>query len=85
MITLDIEMPVMDGHKTLASIRAIEGENGIFGLDGVKVVMSTTVDDPHDIFSAFNEGCEAYVKKIDMKTKLVQEINGLGLKTPQTV
>jgi len=85
LVTLDIEMPVMNGHETLAMIRAIEEKNGILGLDGVKVVMSTSREDSQHIFSAFNEGCEAYVKKIDMEKKLVEEIKKLGIKTPQTV
>jgi CheY-like chemotaxis protein len=85
LVTLDIEMPVMNGHEALASIRAIEEKNGILGLDGVKVVMSTSLEDSQHIFTAFNEGCEAYVKKIDMEKKLVEEIKKLGIKTPQTV
>lgn len=85
LVTLDIEMPVMNGHEALAMIRDIEEKKGIFGLDGVKVVMSTSLEDSQDIFSAFKEGCEAYVKKIDMEKKLVDEIKKLGIKTPQTV
>ena len=85
LVTLDIEMPVMNGHEMLALIRAIEEQRGILGLEGVKVIMSTSIDDTKDIFSAFNEGCEAYVKKIDMEKKLVEEIKKLGIKTPQTV
>ncbi len=85
LVTLDIEMPVMNGHETLAMIRDIEEQNGIMGLDGVKVVMSTSLEDSKHIFSAFNEGCEAYVKKIEMEMKLVEEIKKLGFKIPQTV
>jgi CheY-like chemotaxis protein len=85
LVTLDIEMPIMNGHETLAMIRSIEEQNGILGLDGIKVVMSTSLDDSQHIFSAFKEGCEAYVKKIDMEKKLVEEIKKLGIKTPQAV
>lgn len=85
LVTLDIEMPVMNGHETLAMIREIEEEHGIRGLDGVKVIMSTSLEDSQHIFSAFKEGCEAYVKKIDMKTKLVEEIHKLGIEIPQIV
>jgi CheY-like chemotaxis protein len=85
LVTLDIEMPIMNGHETLAMIRDIEKEHGIRGLDGVKVVMSTSLEDSQHIFSAFKEGCEAYVKKIDMEKKLVEEIEKLGIKVPQSV
>ncbi len=85
LVSLDIEMPVMNGHETLAMIRNIEEQNAISGLDGVKVVMTTSLEDSQHVFSAFKEGCEAYVKKIDMDKKLVEEIKKLGIKTPQTV
>ena len=75
----------MNGHETLAMIRDIEAKKGILGLDGVKVVMTTSLEDSQHIFSSFNEGCEAYVKKIDMEKKLVEEIKKLGIKTPQAV
>jgi len=85
LVTLDIEMPVMNGHEMLAAMRSIEQQKGICGLDGVKVVMSSSLEDSQHIFSAFKGGCEAYVKKIDMEKKLVEEIKKLGLKIPQTV
>ncbi|MBW8036629.1 MAG: response regulator [Planctomycetes bacterium] len=84
LVTLDIEMPIMNGHETLERIRKIEKHHKIEGLDGVKVVMSTSLDDSKNVFSAFREGCEAYVPKNHMKDKLVEEIKNLGIKTPQT-
>ena len=85
LVTLDIEMPIMNGHETLEMIRRIEKHHRIEGLDGVKIVMSTSIEDSKNVFSAFKEGCEAYVPKHRMKDKLVEEIRNLGIKTPQTV
>ncbi len=84
LVTLDIEMPIMNGHETLEMIRKLEKHHNIEGLDGVKVVMSTSLDDSKNVFSAFNEGCEAYVPKSQMKDKLIDEIKNLGITTPQT-
>lgn len=79
LITLDINMPEMNGHQTLEAIRKFEEENAIQGLDGVKVIMLTPEGDSKHIFSAFREGCEAYVTKSGMGEKLLDEIAKLGL------
>jgi len=81
LVCLDIMMPEMDGRETLEAIRAIEADYGIGGLDGAKVIMTTALDDSQDIFSAFREGCEAYVVKPVRKEKLLGEIRKLGLLT----
>ncbi len=78
-VTLDINMPEMNGHQTLEAIRKFEGENGIQGLDGVKVIMLTSEGDSKHVFSAFRQGCEAYVTKSGMGEKLLDEIAKLGL------
>ncbi len=79
LITLDINMPRMNGHETLEAIRQYEEDNGVSGLDGVKIVMTTSEDDSKQIFKAFREGCEAYVTKSGMGDKLLDEIAKLGL------
>lgn len=78
-ITLDINMPGMNGHQTLDAIRQYEDEHGIKGLDGVKVIMLTSEDSSSHVFKAFREGCEAYVIKANMGKNLLDEITKLGL------
>jgi two-component system chemotaxis response regulator CheY len=79
LICLDIMMPITNGHETLTAIRQIESNNGIHGLDGVKVIMMTALDDSKNIFGAFREGCEAYIIKPIEKYKLISEMVNLGL------
>jgi two-component system, chemotaxis family, chemotaxis protein CheY len=79
LICLDIMMPGMDGRETLKAIRKIENENGIGGLDGVKVVMTTALGDSNNVLSSFREGCEAYIVKPIKKEKLLEEIEKLGV------
>jgi two-component system chemotaxis response regulator CheY len=79
LITLDINMPKLNGHETLQAIRKTEEEHGIRGLDGIKVIMTTSESASDHVFSAFREGCEAYVVKTDMGDKLLDEIAKLGL------
>ena len=79
LITLDINMPGLNGHETLKAIRRIEQQFTIQGLDGVKVIMATSESKSSQVFSAFKEGCEAYVVKKDLGEKLLDEVAKLGL------
>ncbi len=81
LVTLDIQMPDKDGHETLTAIRNYEEKNGIKGLDGVKIIMITSQHHSSHIFSAFREGCEAYVIKANLGAKLPEEMAHLGLLT----
>ena len=79
LICLDVMMPGMNGHDTLKEVRRIEAERSVGGLDGVKVVMTTALDDSGNIFGSFREGCEAYVVKPVSRESLLKEIEKLGL------
>lgn len=80
LMCLDILMPVMDGHKALLEIRQIEEERGVKGLDAMKVIMITAVEDFENIIKAFGQGqCEAYLTKPLDRDKLLGHIIELGL------
>ncbi len=79
LITMDINMPELDGHQALDAIRQFETDQGIEGLDGVKVIMTTSQGGAKHVMQAFRQGCEAYVVKANMGDKLLEEIAGLGL------
>ena len=79
LICLDVMMPEMDGHEALKEIRRLEAEKGIHGLGGVKIVMTTALDDHQNIMEAFSEQCDAYVTKPIRKEKLWNQIKSLGL------
>ena len=79
LICLDIMMPEMDGLEALKRILNLEREHAVEGLDGAKVIVTTSRNQPHDIFHAFKAGCEAYIVKPVMKEDLVKEMTKLGL------
>jgi two-component system chemotaxis response regulator CheY len=79
LICLDIMLPKKDGQQVLKEIRAQERENNIMGLDGVKIIMTTALNDPKNIMEAFRSQCEAYIPKPITKQKLFEEMRGLGL------
>lgn len=85
LITLDIQMPEWDGHKTLQEIRRLEESRGIRGLDGIKVIMLTSQGTSEHIFGSFREGCEAYVFKSYMGEKLLDEMAKLHLLKAKTL
>lgn len=78
LITLDIMMPLKDGHETLNEIRGIEKDYGISGLSSTKIIMTTALNDKKNILQAFREQCEAYITKPINKTKLEEELKKFG-------
>ena len=79
LICLDIMMPEMDGRKALESIRRIENEFGIVGLDGIKVIVTSALDDSASVMGALKSGREAWIVKPFSKQNLLEEMEKLGL------
>jgi two-component system chemotaxis response regulator CheY len=63
LIFLDIIMPDGDGQDALIKIRALEAKRGIHGLKGIRVVMTTCLEDRKQVLSAFRGQAEAYLLK----------------------
>lgn len=85
LILLDIEMPVMDGHQALRSIREEEAKRGIAGRKAAKVIMTTVRSDPDSVFAAFRDQCEAYLIKPVLREALVQNLVHLRLLAPAAI
>lgn len=79
LVCLDIMMPEKDGNEVLREIRDLEDKAGILGLDGVKIIMTTALDNPRIIMKAFKDQCEDYIIKPVDKTKLLDKVRKLGL------
>ncbi|OHD19340.1 MAG: hypothetical protein A2086_00905 [Spirochaetes bacterium GWD1_27_9] len=70
VILLDIMLPDMDGYQILSHIRKIEEEKNILFSDGVKVIVTSALDDVKSIQKAFREQCEFYLVKPINQAKL---------------
>ncbi len=79
LICMDIMMPEMDGQEALKIIRQIEADHKIQGLDVVKILMTTAVDERKMILNSFDIGCEGYLIKPIEPQKLYQSLKELGL------
>ena len=77
LVTLDINMPDMDGQEVLARIRSFEESRGIRGLDQVKIIMATGLEDSRNIMKAFNTGCEGYIVKPFDQEKILEKVREL--------
>lgn len=76
---MDIRMPELDGQETLSMIREIEYSEGVMGLDAVKVIMTTALDDFDNIRNAFRNQCEGYLAKPVDKDKVIRILTEHGL------
>ena len=81
LICLDIMMPEMDGQEALQKIRALEQENGQCLGQGVKIIMTTSLEDHGSIREAFNSSADGYVVKPIEKKKLIATLQDLGFQT----
>jgi two-component system chemotaxis response regulator CheY len=79
LVCLDIKMPEMDGQAALKEIRRIEDENGVSGSDGVKIIMTSAMDDKRNIMEAFKSQCEAYLIKPIDEEALLKHLKDFGL------
>ena len=85
LVTMDIMMPGTSGHDALLGIRQLETEQGIYGSDGVKVIMTTALRDSKHCIQSFKEGCESYVTKPVNADELLNKMRELGLLDKATV
>ena len=80
LICLDIMMPKLSGMEVLDAIRKFEEDIGIGGLAGVKIIMTTAVEDKREVLGAFKLGCEAYILKPINAAELLSKISEFGLR-----
>ena len=78
LVCLDIMMPGLDGQACLRCIRAIEQAFGRLGASGAKILMTTSLDSPASIMSAFRGQCEGYLVKPIDRNRLTAQLTSLG-------
>ena len=74
LITMDIQMPDIDGIETLERIRKWEESHNIEFVGRAKVLMLTATKAKDGLFKSFRKGCEAYIVKPFDKEKLTKAL-----------
>lgn len=78
LISLDVQMPEMDGVEVLNRIRALEREKNVPENKRVKVVMVTARSDKDTIMTSIQAGCNDYVVKPFDKTIVAKKLTQMG-------
>lgn len=79
LICLDIVMPEVDGHTTLAGIRRIEAEKKVPSTKAAKIIMVTALTDRKNFFAAMGANCDGYIRKPVRLEMLLEELKNMKL------
>jgi len=79
LICMDVMMPQMDGQTAVSEIRACEEASGTISTHGVKIIMTTALDDVKNVVQSFRSLCDAYVFKPIDTGKLLSHMKELHL------
>ena len=77
-ISLDVQMPEMDGIQVLGKIRGLELEKGVAENNRAKIVMVTARADKETLVSCIQAGCNDYVVKPFDKATVAKKLAKLG-------
>lgn len=72
LVLLDLNMPVLDGVEVLRTVKSDPS------LRRIPVIVLTSTDEPREIESAYDIGCNAYVTKPVRYQAFADTIQGLG-------
>ncbi len=82
LITLDIEMPGIDGTETLFDIREIENEKKVPKDKQVKVLMVTSHSHKDYVITSMQAGCDDYVVKPFTKDTVIKKLFDMNVPIP---
>ena len=78
LVFLDIVMPGVDGQEALAAIREAEEGFGVPPEAGVKVIMTSAMDDSQNLYQAHVAGCNEYLIKPISPADLFKALKKVG-------
>ncbi len=79
LICMDICLPGMSGTDAVKKVRNFEEAHGVLSTHGVKIVMTTAVDQIHEVVNSFKSLCDGYLVKPIGAQSLCDKLQELGL------
>jgi two-component system chemotaxis response regulator CheY len=78
LISLDVQMPEMDGLEVLNRIRGMEREKNVPESKRARIVMVTARSDKDTLMTSIQAGCNDYVVKPFDKALVAKKLTKLG-------
>lgn len=83
LLTMDIDMPGMNGHQVLKKIRKWENAHNTRGnCHDAKILMVTGMRRREDIVTSFHNGCEWFITKPITPENLEKALSQVAITTP---
>lgn len=80
LVTMDIEMPGMNGEAVVAELRRIEETLQVPSQEAVKILMVTVKHAIKDVSASYYQGCNGYLTKPTTPEGLQQALKDVGIK-----
>ena len=79
LICMDVRLPLMEGTEAVQQIRSIEEQTGTYSSNGVKIFMTTSIQDIKTITTSFKALCDTYLLKPIDVARLDEHLRAFGL------
>lgn len=80
LVTMDVEMPGMNGPEAVKRMREVEEALGLFSAKGAKILMVTVKKEMKTVSNSYHEGCDGYLTKPTTPEDVVRALAELGLR-----
>jgi len=81
LVTVDVEMPEMNGKELVAQLRQWEEKHGVGLTERAKILMVTIKKELRTVSASYSEGCDGYLVKPVTPETVAQALKEIGMDT----